>query len=90
MLFQAGQNDRALQLINASISRFGNDDKPFLSLLIAVSRQAGRQGDADQYLQRCTAYGDQDLTHDCELAAGQKATPAKPKSPFGLPSLPHF
>jgi Zn-dependent protease with chaperone function len=90
MLFQAGQNDRALQLIQASIVRFGNDNKPFLPLLIAVSRQSGREDAADQYLQQCLAYNDPDLKHDCELAAGKQAEPAKPAAhplPFGLPHL---
>jgi Zn-dependent protease with chaperone function len=90
MLFQAGLDDRALQLIQASITRFGNDDKPFLALLIGVSRQMGNQDQADQYLQRCLSYGDQDLAHDCQLAAGKKATPANSKSIFPVPGFPHL
>jgi predicted Zn-dependent protease len=94
LLFQSGQEDRALQLIQTSIRRFGDDDKPFLALLIAISVKSGRQDEADRFFQRCVAYNDANLTSDCQLAAGRKAeAPAKPKTPglpFGLPSLPHF
>jgi len=96
MLFEAGQNDRAMRVIQTAIKRFGDDDKPFLSLLIAVSLKDGRQDEADRYLQRCVAYNDADLKHDCELAAGktadQQAKPDanKPSLPFHLPSLPHL
>ncbi len=96
MLYRAGQSDRALQVIETSTARFGNDEKPFLSLRIAIARQNGRKDEADRYLQRCVSYNDANLKHDCELAAGKKVEqqdkPSAPhiSLPFGLPSLPHL
>jgi beta-barrel assembly-enhancing protease len=87
MLFRTAQNDRALAVIQAATARFNNDPKPFLSLLIGVSRQAGREDDAARYLQQCMAYNDQALAKDCQLAAGGGQLPQH-KSPFGLPHLP--
>ncbi len=92
MLYRAAQYDRALQIIDAGVSRFG-DEKPFLSLIIAVSRQNGRQDQADLYLQRCVDYNDANLKQDCELAAGkmvEKPKPDRPNIPFGIPSFPHL
>jgi predicted Zn-dependent protease len=90
MLYRTKQNDRALQIIQQGVTVF-NDDKPFLSLLIAVSRQAGRRDDAERYLGECIATGDEALANDCRLAAGKKAESEKRRSsPFGLPfGLPH-
>ncbi len=88
MLYLAVQNDRAMSVLQEGTARFNNDPKPFLSLLIGVSRQAGRQEEMAGYLQQCLAYGDQALAQDCRLAAGQSSAPAhKSSSPFGLP---HF
>jgi hypothetical protein len=91
MLYRSKQNDRAMQIIAQGTQRFGNDQKPFISLMIAISRQAGRQDEADRYLAQCMGYGDDGLTKDCQLAAGKNG-PAPhsrgPSLPFGLPHLP--
>ena len=86
MLYRTGQNDRAVTIVQEGTARFNNDPKPFLSLLIAVSKQSGRQDEMARYLQQCLAYGDQALAQDCRLAAGQGAQQHK-SSPFGLPHL---
>jgi Zn-dependent protease with chaperone function len=94
MLFRLKQYDRALAVASEGVARFGNDDKPFISLRIAINREEGRS-DVDADLQRCESYGNPALTKDCRLAAGksaEEATPAKqtpsiPNLPFGLP---HF
>ena len=44
MLFRVKQNDRAMAVAHAGIARFGNDDKPFISLKIAIAKQAWRRG----------------------------------------------
>ncbi len=93
MLYRTGQNDRAMLVIQDGTERFDNDEKPFLSLKIAVARQAGRTQEAQAYLQQCLAYEDEGLKKDCQLAAGPLATasPAQHKSPsipFGLPHFP--
>ena len=87
MLYRAGDNDRALEVIQAGTQRY-NDEKPFLSLLVAVSRQSGRQDEADRYLERCVQVGDAGLTKDCELAAGGAASGPKLQVPFSIPRLP--
>jgi hypothetical protein len=97
MLFKAKRNDRAMDVARAGIARFGNDDKPFISLEIAIARQAGRQDEADGYYARCVSYQNPGLTKDCNLAAGKKGDEgAQPKSsgsgvphiPFGIPHFP--
>jgi hypothetical protein len=86
MLYRTKQNDRAFQIIQRGVTTFNNDPKPFMSLMIAVSRQAGRNDDVERYLGQCLAYGDDALGADCRLAAGKKAEPEKKKrSPFGMP-----
>ncbi len=94
MLYRTGQNERAMQIIREGVARFDNDQKPFISLMIAVARQEGRQDEVQGYLRSCQAYGNPALTKDCELAAGQSATaepgpsiPRLPSLPFGIP---HF
>jgi beta-barrel assembly-enhancing protease len=93
MLFRTKQNDRALAVASAGVARFGNDDKPFISLRIAINHAEGRADEVDADLQRCQGYGNPDLTKDCQLAAGKTAkAESKPASttpslPFGLP---HF
>jgi hypothetical protein len=84
MLYRTQQNDRAMQIIQQGVGVFG-DDKPFLSMLIAVSRQAGRTDDAARYLGECVAAGDEALANDCRLADGKKAENEKRRSPFGMP-----
>jgi beta-barrel assembly-enhancing protease len=94
MLYRTQQNDRAMQIVNEGTQRFGNDPKPFIALMIGISRQAGRQDEADRYLAQCQSYGDDGLTKDCQLAAGkteqsqQPQTPKLPTLPFGLPHFP--
>jgi beta-barrel assembly-enhancing protease len=92
MLYTTKQNDRAMQIAREGAQRFGGDEKPFISLMIAVSRQAGRQDEADRYFGQCLAYGDEGLTKDCQLAAGKNGptqrAPQGPSFPFGLPHLP--
>jgi len=89
MLYRIQQNDRAVQIIQRGVATFNNDDKPFLSLLIAVSLQAGRPDDAQRYLGECVAVGDESLASDCRLAAGKTAEAEHRRiSPFGLPFIP--
>jgi beta-barrel assembly-enhancing protease len=91
MLYRTKQNDRAMQIVGEGTRRFGIVQKPFISLMIAISRQAGRQADADRYLGQCMSYGDDGLTKDCQLAAGKNGpSPRSPKGPlpFGLPHFP--
>jgi Zn-dependent protease with chaperone function len=93
MLFRIKQNDRALAVASEGVTRFGNDDKPFISLRIAINHAEGRTDEVDADLQRCQGYGNPDLTKDCQLAAGKsaKAAESKPASTPSLPfGLPHF
>jgi hypothetical protein len=88
MLYRAGRGQRALLVAGEGQDRFGGDDKPFLAVLIAVSRQLGQEQQADGYLQRCGQIGDPGLTKDCELAAGKtvQAQQGQP-APAAAPSL---
>jgi Zn-dependent protease with chaperone function len=99
MLLRTRQNDRAFAVIREGVSRFGNDEKPFISLEIAVARQAGRDDEVDDALNRCSSYNNPALTKDCELAAGRSAQsntaaqsppppPKLPNLPFNLPHFP--
>jgi hypothetical protein len=88
MLYRTKQNDRGMQVAQQGTQRFNNDPKPFVALMIAISRQSGRQEEAQRYLQQCMGYGDQDLANDCQLAAGKNGGPPRPKGPFGLPHFP--
>ena len=88
MFYRAGQNDRAMALLRQGIARFGNDDKPFISLEVAVSRQAGDKDQALGFFNRCMAYPDPDLKKDCQDAAGDLAGKAKPAPP--AKHLPHI
>jgi len=90
MLFLAQESDRAMQVIQEGASRFG-DEKPFIALRIGVSRQQGRADLVQADLRTCQGYKNDNLTHDCRLAAGESAdapaasTPSIPTSlPFGL------
>jgi len=69
MLFKTGHPDPAFDVISAGEARF-EDEKPFLSLIIALDRQAGRLDQVQAVLQRCRSSGDEALKKDCELAAG--------------------
>ena len=91
MLYRAGLNDRALELIDTSAARFG-DEKPFAALKIATLRQAGRQGEADDAYARCQTWSDDGLRRDCALAAGKTEEPkSQPSLPhIGFPGIPHF
>jgi hypothetical protein len=89
MLYKTKQNDRAMQIAAQGAQRFGGDQKPFISLMIAISRQAGREDEAQRYLGQCLSYGDDGLTKDCQLAAGKNGpSPKRPSLPFGLPHFP--
>ena len=88
MFYRIGDNDRAFDIIQRGVAHFDNDEKPFLSLAIAVSLQAGRTDDVNHYLGECVAAGDESLASDCRLAAGKKAEAPKHGSPFGLPFIP--
>ncbi len=90
MFYRLGRNDRAMAILRQGIARFGADDKPFISLEVAVSRQEGRVGEARAYLDKCLAYDEPGLTKDCQEAAGElaRAQPAPPKRALHLPSLP--
>jgi tetratricopeptide (TPR) repeat protein len=94
MLYRAQENDRAMSALEAGVNRFG-DDKPFISLKIAIARQAGREDEAQETLQQCLGYDNDALAKDCRLAAGESANaaaqpasqPRLPSLPFGLPHL---
>ena len=73
MLWRRGETRPAGDIIRAGVQRFDNDDKPFISLQIAVARQAGRDSEVDALLRRCSDYGDDALQRDCNLAAGRSA-----------------
>jgi Zn-dependent protease with chaperone function len=97
MLYKAKRNDRAMDVARAGIARFGNDDKPFISLEIAIAKQAGRTDEMESYYQRCVSYQNPGLLKDCNVAAGKKAdegpqqgksTPGIPHIPFGIPHFP--
>jgi hypothetical protein len=81
-----------MQIAREGTQRFGNDQKPFIALMIAISRQAGREDEAERYLGQCLGYGDDGLTKDCQLAAGKNgpspSSPKVPSLPFGLPHFP--
>jgi hypothetical protein len=98
MLYRVKQNDRAMAVAKAGVTRFGNDDKPFISLQIAIAKQAGRDDEMEGYYQQCVSYQNQALLKDCNLAAGKKAdagpqtgknsSPSMPHMPFGIPHFP--
>ncbi len=93
MLYRVKQNDQALAVAEAGIRRFNNDDKPFISLQIAIAKQAGRDDQMESYYQQCLSYQNPALTKDCNLAAGKKAEdtgsrPRTPSLPFGIPHFP--
>jgi hypothetical protein len=96
MLYRTKQNDRAMLVAREGVGRFGNDDKPFIALMISVARQAGHDDEMQQHLARCESYDNEALLKDCRVAAGQKPDgdegqsggPSFPTSlPFGLPHL---
>jgi predicted Zn-dependent protease len=87
MLYRAGRYDPAMQVLKDGAARF-RDDKPFLSLQVAVAKGAGQSADADGYLRRCNDTGDAALKKDCQLAAGGPSDTSKSASPFRLPKLP--
>ena len=92
MLYRTRQNERAMQVIQEGVARFNNDQKPFISLMIAVARQEGREDQVQGYLRTCQGYDNAALIKDCQLAAGESATaapgPSLPRLPTSLPSLP--
>jgi len=73
MLYRTQQYDRALAVASEGVGRFGNDDRPFISLRIAINYQAGHTDEVEADLQRCESYGNPDLTKDCRLAAGKNS-----------------
>ncbi|HEX8233514.1 MAG TPA: M48 family metalloprotease [Caulobacteraceae bacterium] len=88
MLFRTGQYDRANQVIDEGVRRFGNDDKPFLSLQVAVADKQGKPEVRERHLKRCRGLGDPNLKKDCDLAAGSKGEEG-PKAPrLNIKSLP--
>jgi Zn-dependent protease with chaperone function len=69
MLYRAKRTEPALEIVREGIARFNNDEKPFLALLVALARQAGRQDKAQEYLKRCQAQPDETLKKDCQQMA---------------------
>jgi hypothetical protein len=69
MLIRAGRYDRGRQVAEASAARFGNDDRPFLPVLILIGFNTSQHAQAVAYLQRCVGYDDQTLKNECVLAA---------------------
>lgn len=84
MLYQAGRSDDAVGVVDAGAARFDGDEKPFLSLLIAIYKSSKMEAEAEQYLQKCAAHREPGLTKDCELAYGG---PADGGGGRGLPSI---
>jgi len=88
MLNRTGQTDSATAVIQEGVDRF-KDDKPFLSLQVAIARKSGQTAQADAYMKRCVDTGDAALKKDCELAnGGPGGSTRKASMPFGLPHLP--
>lgn len=85
MLYQAGKADDAVGVVDLGAARFNGDEKPFLSLLIAIYKTNKMEAEAEQYLQKCAAHRDPGLTKDCELAYGGPAGGGGRGG--GLPSL---
>lgn len=89
MFYEAGRDQSALSVAQDGIARYGNDEKPFLALQIAVYRRGARMAELRAALQRCRAYNDEDLRADCRAAAGgedeAEAGPRLPTMPAGLP-----
>ena len=89
MLFRTKQYDRALTVASEGVARFGNDDKPFISLRIAINHAEGRTDQVEADLAHCESYGNPDLTKDCQLAAGKNPKAASDrKQPSSVPNLP--
>ena len=89
MLLRTARYPRADQVIAMGTQRFGNDDRPFLSLQIAIADRQGQGDRTKQLLKRCNDYGDEWLVKDCRLAVKQDASEqqAEAKKP-GMPNLP--
>jgi Zn-dependent protease with chaperone function len=98
MFYRVSQSDRAMAVLQQGISRFGGDQKPFISLEIAVAKQSGQRGQALSFLNQCLTYPDPDLKKDCQDAAGDLAGDArggqqtqeqpKPKIHVHIPGMP--
>jgi predicted Zn-dependent protease len=86
MLYQAGKADDAVGVVDAGAARFNGDEKPFLSLLIAIYKTNKMDAEAEQYLQKCAAHREPGLTKDCELAYGGPAESGGRRG-GGLPGL---
>jgi beta-barrel assembly-enhancing protease len=90
MLYRRGRNEEALALIDEAVGRFNGDEKPFISLMVATTRQAGMKAASDQHFDRCMTYPDSSLKADCELAAGRKQADASEKAGPKMPGLGGF
>lgn len=86
MLYQAGKADDAVGIVDAGAARFNGDEKPFLSLLIAIYKTNKMEAEAEQYMQKCASHRDPGLTKDCELAYGGPASGGGGRG-GGLPGL---
>jgi beta-barrel assembly-enhancing protease len=86
LLLRAARYDQADQIIAQGTQRFGNDDKPFISLQIAIADKQGRADRRDQLMARCGGYSDPALVKDCKLAAKQEMKQEKAEAKKG--SLP--
>ena len=77
MLLRTARYDRADQVIAEGTARFGNDDRPFISLQVAVADRSGKAERRQQLMARCEGYADERLAKDCRLAARQEAKAEK-------------
>ena len=97
MLLRTARYDRADQVIAEGTARFGNDDRPFISIQVAVADRQGKSDRREQLMARCAGYNDQRLVKDCRLAAkpgrqgregrGQEDGHARRRQRAGRPAL---
>ena len=94
MFYRVSQSDHAMAVLQQGVTRFGGDQKPFISLEIAVSKQQGRPDQVMSFLNQCLAYSDPDLKKDCQDAAGDMASNARGSQPAEQPKpkprMPHL
>jgi beta-barrel assembly-enhancing protease len=67
MLVRLRRYDRARQVINEAVARYG-DEKPFLAKLIAIDFRTGKNEAAIANLKKCSAYEEPALKTDCTMA----------------------
>jgi predicted Zn-dependent protease len=88
MLLRTGRYGRADEIMAQGTARFGNDDKPFIALEIAVADKQGKADRRDQLMARCGGYSEPALVKDCRIAARQEMKEEKAEAKkAAVPSL---